>query len=724
MNNLSVSNDTYENNRILSGTVLMVQSLDGNELQYDTLDATIDLGTFVPTIFKPIDSDGILTTENELFGVRPLFHVLVTDPSIYKYGEEVIYKHRGVLVGKYYMTSITRVGKTQYRISCVSPIGLLSNSQHYGGIYSGIAFSELVSEIIGGIVPFSVEQELANQPVYGWLPVASRRDNLHQALFAMGAAAKKDDNGDLVFGSLSNEIHEEIPNSRVFSSGTVAYPDAVTLVSISEHTFLSHDTDETATLFEGSVSAERITTPSGVVTSGSVILFGSPMHDLSVTGTTIIESTVNYAVLAPSSDCKLFGKKYTHTVREVTRPESADSASTEKENKITVSDATLVSFVNSESVADRLMSYYSSAKTVSNDIVVDTERAGSAVRVTDPFGDTTKGIIKSLDINMSNTLKAHAEIVSDYSPGGAGNYYSDVAVISESGSWAVPSGISRIRVAIIGGGSGGYSGTNGEDGERGERQTNFGESFSGTNGKGGKGGSKGAGGSGGKILVKTIDVSAGQTFSISIGRGGAGGVCNGYESQSGYDGEDTIFGQFSSADGTRSAAGYTDLFNGLSYGVSGVPGVDGGNGNSGGSSSGADVIGDTITIGGITYSPGADGKRYTSAKVSGYGGLGGGAAVGSNGGDGEDGDRTKEDGYETGFGGRGGDGANATAPSSVGLAFGNGGTGGNGGGGGGGGGSGRCSASAYASVSPGNGGKGGKGSSGSSGSNGCVLIYF
>ncbi len=718
MNSIRVLNDSFQEDSIVTGNVLMVQSLDGNELQYDTMDAVLDLGSMIPTLFKPKDADGLLTIENELYGVRPLIQILVADPTLYKYGEEVIYKHDGVLVGKYYMTSIKRVGKTKYRISCVSPIGLLVNSQHYGGIYSGIKFSDLVAEIIGGVVPFSVAPELENQPVYGWLPISTRRENLHQALFAMGAAAQKDENGDLVFKPLSDETHTEIPESRIYTSGSISYPDAVTKVSISEHAFVANENDEVVTLFEGLVASERITTPSGAVVQGTIVLFNDPIHDLVIDSGEIIESSANYAVLAPASECKLTGQKYSHTVRQVTRPETAEGGYTETENKITVAAATLVSIANSENVADRLMSYYSSAKTISNDIVVDGERAGSAVQVVDPFGDVTKGIIKLLDITMSNTLKAHAEIVSDYSPAGAGNFYKNLVVLSEDGSWTVPEGVTKIRVVLIGGGSGGYSGSQGEAGSAGSSTAK-------KNGDGGKGGSKGQGGLGGRILVLSFGVEVGQTFSAKIGQGGPGGVCVGTECAPGTDGTDTTFGDYSSSNGIRSVTGYADLFGSTVYGLPGEEGIfDGSNGDGGGGAYGPAVTGDSITINGITYVSGAYGNYAVGTYAAAYGGNGGGAAAGSNGGPGGDGRMYTSiiDGTEIAYGGVGGAGATATIPGNDAFIYGSGGQGGNGGGGGGGGGSGESISGGR--VSGGSGGAGGLGSKGGDGASGCVLIYY
>lgn len=735
-NEIVAAGGSIPGNKIMSGSLVMVQSIDGNELQYDTLNATLDLGGFVPTLFKPKDADGLLTSENELFGVRPLIRVLVTDPALYKYGEEVLYRHDGKLVGKYYMSSVERVGKTSYRITCVSAIGLLANSQHYGGIYSGITFSELLAEIIGGVVRFGVAPELEDQRLYGWLPIATRRKNLHQALFAMGAAARKDQNGDLMFEPLSDETHTEIEDNRIYTNGTITYPDAVTRVSVAEHTFAAGETDETVVLFEGVVSSERITTPKGDVKQGALVVFDEPVHDLAVENGEIIEGSVNYAVLAPAADCRLTGKKYTHTIRRVTRPETEESGTEETENTINVTDATLISIANSENVANRLMSYYSSAKTVTEEIVLKEERPGDAVRLTDPFGETTKGIIKSLDVTMGNTMKARAEIVSDYSPGGAGNFYTKLEVVSEDGVWTVPDGVSRIRVAIIGGGNGGQSGASGEDGESGQEFT--GGSGTGARwgawGRGGSGGMKGTGGQGGKILVVSLVVTKGETFDVKIGAGGAGGICSDVENAEGASGEETTFGQYTSENGIRSATGYTDLFGSTSYGMPGPEGAaDGSDGDSGGEESGPETAGESITIAGVTYVSGkrgetivgsfVDSNGYTRRVVIAGGGNGGGAAAFSNGEDGGTGSYIADSKQTVGTCGAGGQGGSAGENGNDATVPGSGGQGGSGGGGGGGGASG-WSSEAGTYIIGGKGGKGGRGSNGGRGADGCVLIYY
>lgn len=692
MNKIVIKSNTFYNDAIYSGNLVLVESITGDKLQYDNIDITVN---HIDTLdFMPLDADSLTTADDAIFLVS-------NEPVNWEYGNPIYYYHKDELIGKFYVESVKRVGKTAYNVKGISGVGLLVNSQHYGGIYFGVKMADLVEEIIGGKIKYSIDPMIANQLLYGWLPIATRRENLHQVLFAMGASVKKDNDGEVFITSLSNDTATEIPDSRIYEGGTIEYPQAFTKVALSEHAYIERADDETVTLYDGEISADTITTPAGAVVSGGLILFDAPAHDLVATGTTIIESGVNYAVISPSAECQLVGQKYTHTVRQITRPETeADDETTE--NKVVVSEATLVSVANSENVAERLADYYDTAKTVRMDIAVNAEHAGDAVTFNDPFDEKAAGLISSMDISISNVLKANAEIIVDYSPTSAGNYYKNVAVITENGTWTVPEEVEKIRLVLIGGGQGGWSGYKGDNGVS---TTGY--------GAGGAGGDVGAGGKGGRIYVSTLEVKAATQYAITIGTGGAGGICTGTGTFEGAEGTATTFGGYSSASGTSSSIGFTEIFEGVNYGGTGLAG------EAKGANGGKAAKGDDLIYDGVTYTGGAAGtkdtKTGTSQKITYYAGGGGGAAACANGGDGN-----KRAG--------GGAGANATLVGADAVIAGTGGQGGCGGGGGGGSGY-EKSVNTNGDTSlnwswKGEGGEGGLGSAGGKGANGCVIIYY
>ena len=121
-------------------------------------------------------------------------------------------------------------------------------------------------------------------------------------------------------------------------------------------------------------------------------------------------------------------------------------------------------------------------------------------------------------------------------------------VLTESGTWKVPDGVTSLRLIVVGPGE---DGTDGEDGSWFDA------------------GEDGKDGQGGQVWAGTIEIASGHTFRVSI-----------------LDTETTI-GTYSSAHGVRYPYGYTDVQSGDSYARSGVvaplPGSgDGGKGGIGG----------------------------------------------------------------------------------------------------------------------------------------------
>lgn len=125
--------------------------------------------------------------------------------------------------------------------------------------------------------------------------------------------------------------------------------------------------------------------------------------------------------------------------------------------------------------------------------------------------------------------------------------FEDRAVITQSGSWTAPAGVTKLRVICVGKGENGTDGTDGSWSAAGEN---------------------GVDGSGGKVWAGTININSNQMFSVTIG-------------------DESVFGQYSSANGQTYEYGYTDIASGDSFARTGVenplPGSgDGGAGGVGG----------------------------------------------------------------------------------------------------------------------------------------------
>lgn len=690
--------------------------------------------------------------------------VACTDSSIidFERNAPLIYYSEGVQRGIFYVQSITRIGPLDYTIEATSAIGLLIEGQHYGGIYTGQTVSEVLPSICG-TVPYVVKTNLRDIALYGWLPVASRRDNLSQVLFAIGAVIKTDLDGVLHIEGLWDGISGTFGKDRMYQGPSVDYAAKVTQVIVTEHQYV--EGGESTSLFEGTAQ------------EGDIITFDGPMHNLQATGITILESGANFAKISGGSGT-LTGTAYIHNTRQVME----DVLQANEPNVKTVTEATLVSLVNSRSVAQRLANYYKSFQTITADASYQGEVPGNLLSTWHPYDqEAISACLESADITLSNRLKASEELLVGFTPivTGQSVVYDQHVILTGSGTWTPPAGTVSVHAVLIGGGGPGADGENGEstispmpwDTDRKRVYTSSKGSTSGSvsahasaaameAGNGGAGGSKGVQGSVYEIDIDLSDMAELPAFQYQCGAAGT---------VAGESGGQTTFGSYSSASGGILPSGYTDLITGLTYAKPGQDGVAGGNGGSG-SGRGEDVASarggyaqpgdsdsDSDSHSGshedsndlVLYEWTANLSASRSCSASGGGGAGGGTSEnpGGNGSDAAFGGNSSGISFGTrsattyyfwvkpGSGGDGADGLDATSYGSA----------GDGGHGGGGAGSiGNISVSASVSYSVNVSyvsndsltfeascsfggtlyGAGGNGGFGGKGKEGCIILYF
>lgn len=498
------------------------------------------------------------------------------DPSIvtFRRNAPMSYFYKDRQRGIYYVQSVNRVGPNRYTITATTALGLLEQMEHRGGIYTGETVGDVVRSICGD-VPVKVKTNLEGIKLYGWLPYckppkASARDNLVQVLFAIGAYLGTDLDGYLRVEPLWDGVSNVIPPDRIYNEGQVEYGTPVSAVTVTEHQYIQ-GTDRT-TLFEGTA------------VEGDVAEFDSPMHDLQAEGFTILDSGPNWARLSAGTGV-LTGVAYIHATRQVTETVNEGAV----ENVKFISDCTLVSLVNSRAVAARMAEYYRCVSTISVPIVAEVERPGDVVSIYDPFDrKMVEACISSMDVNMSNVLRAETQALVGFKPPQPGEteYYDFREVLTGSGEWAPPEGVKSVTYVLISGAQGGKAGRKGEPGT--SRSFSYTGSLFGKisiptrgygPGKGGKGGSGGEPGEGGRILRGELSLTDGTPIRFQCGVGGEGAEYNADAPDApGSYGTDTTFGTASTADGKSSDIGYTDIVTGEVFAQKGLDGIAGGNG--------------------------------------------------------------------------------------------------------------------------------------------------
>lgn len=599
-----------------------------------------------------------------------------------------------------------------------------------------LGFTSLDQETLDLLNSISYDEGVADYKVYGWIPSGTKREALQHLMFASSVNLIKDEYGQTVFAWLNYQgAAAVIEDGRNYIGGNWDYSEKSNEVALTEHTFYYDENEDPVTLFD---NTEEIP-----LTRALLLKFSqAPINPNSLVATGTLELLItnpNCAIIKGQGTLK--GIPYKHIENIVSRGASAGIPG----KTVSVSSATLVSQKNSETVLDRLFEYFTKKESFTKSIVHNGERCGAKYRLTNPFNETSEGILTQMNFNVSGIVKADCEFITNFFPRGTDREYEHSILLTGNGTFTVPEGVTKIKVVLIGGGNGGDSGYAGENGKRPNEE--------GYDTAPRRGGAAGSPGRGGKITIAVIENPA-ASYSYGCGTGGFGGEeCSSHTSNhAGQEGGTTYFGSKTSYTGSRMTNGYLDYTTGRYYGAEPKS-------QNGFAMAGQDSVTRTSDYASATYSyptpqelfdsggKKLDTWRGTSKPDSAYtyspgvlpsvvhsyypiygsyldGGWPGGAAAGQNG---ESGTRPEESAIYTYtiIPGNGGNGGNALTPGIDALQadpqhYGWGGYGGNGGGAGG-------NVSDYYNMSvmvPGTPGLGGKGSRGGKGGDGCIIVYW
>lgn len=332
------------------------------------------------------------------------------------YGSQVTFYKDDALYGKYYLVSVERQTKNEYILNVQSSIGLLDDTMHYGGIYSGEYASAIIKDIIGGKIAYTEHNIFSKIKVYGWLPVATRRENLKQLLFAVGGCVKKK-GGDVYFTTLTVDAPKAIPENKVFDTGKITYDSPASRIEVVEHQFSKVDSAPSEEVYSGEIIGSSFVTPKGYsVSDAALVTWDKPYHSLTFSNCTLLnnEMGVNYAVVSSSGSATISGKPYIHSKMIVSRDKENYNG---KEKVAKVENATLVTLANSNSVAEKVMAYYDSPCTLSGAIVMDGEKPLDNITMPNQFEEENTGMIKSIEGTLGKQItKGELELRIGYNP--------------------------------------------------------------------------------------------------------------------------------------------------------------------------------------------------------------------------------------------------------------------------------------------------------------------
>ncbi len=296
----------------------------------------------------------------------------------------------------------------------IDRIGLMDNYKFRDGErYDGETVGNILKAIFraAGVTKYEIEEEVAKLTVSGCLKIMSCREALQMVCFAVGAVADC---------QRSDMIKVFMPNRYVSSNvGTDRKFNGNTQISLDE--YISGVSIEVNGYAPGTESTELYNDT--LISGENTIEFSNPVDPdtISVKGGTLVTAKTNYAVIKMSKTgtCVISGREYTETsikyVKNVSQIDAGESENIKEFSGITL--------YNMELIADRaesLLKYYLLRKMVSMRYLVNAEKVGDWVTITDRNRNVSATLIESQDLDLTGgfiataSCRGYSMVTSDY----------------------------------------------------------------------------------------------------------------------------------------------------------------------------------------------------------------------------------------------------------------------------------------------------------------------
>lgn len=308
--------------------------------------------------------------------------------------------HGDTLVGVFYLDKAERLSADTWDVSAINAIGVLDESTYLGGVYSGMPAGTLLADILTNHV-HSISSAVAEVPIYGYLPVCTRREALQQVLFAVGAVAHTAFTDRIMIEPASDEVDRVYTAQNTCIDPSVKYEIPITGVEVVEHNYL--------------LGTERKELFSDTLPAGThIVLFNTPAASFSVSGGTLEASGANYAKVSveTAGTVTISGVPYEDHTKSVTVT-NPTVLPTDLENIPRVTNATLVTANNSATIVQRLYDYYQRRSSISADLIIATEHPGAKISLPTGYAGNLTGHVKSMDISLSSNMRAAVEVVTE-----------------------------------------------------------------------------------------------------------------------------------------------------------------------------------------------------------------------------------------------------------------------------------------------------------------------
>ena len=255
-----------------------------------------------------------------------------------------------------------RKGARLWEIKSEDYVGILDGVKFMGGIYTEQNASELLETILTQAkVPFTIAEELLDEVVTGYIPICTCRKAIQKICFAIGAVADTSNSETFNIFKLPTEVSQSIPKSRIMQGQNFEGGNRITEVQVTQHSYVPlTSTQDVIELYNASESGQG---------ANIFVEFGEPIHSLTISGGTIVDSGSNFAIITTnSSSCILSGKPYKDntTIKSKKNPNILTS---DIENIKSFANETLVSSANIDNILNLCYDYCVKTSKVNMSIV-------------------------------------------------------------------------------------------------------------------------------------------------------------------------------------------------------------------------------------------------------------------------------------------------------------------------------------------------------------------
>lgn len=321
-------------------------------------------------------------------------------PFTFQRKQQLAVYHGGDLLGLRFITKSEQMAADYYKITAQDLLGVLQDSgDHNGGVYAGELSEDVLADILGAYISYTLADDLKGIPIHGWLPMDTRINNLTRVLFVIGGCASTARSRSLkIFRPDTSEAVVPAPLAgRSFTGPKLTTDKLMTGVQLTEHSFTK--------------GTETVEAFNDVLKGTATVTFSEPMCGVAITGGTVEQWDANYAVITGTGGTVvLTGTKYNHSTRLLTRDNPfVESGTMPNVKKCT--DAYLVSPYNSAEVLERYYNYHLRNAYVQTKILLVDDEVADVVKLENDFHGEKVGNVVSMDLTLSKKLAADVKVL-------------------------------------------------------------------------------------------------------------------------------------------------------------------------------------------------------------------------------------------------------------------------------------------------------------------------